>query len=305
MKLAHYQKTISQGLVLALFIVSSIGLGAGIKYAEIKASTPNNAKQSSAVAGIDDTNQAEIDQSELQVDTVDNMIEEINFEQASDTTNNASDELVVDNVIATPAPVPIEEQSLITPYNLDVLVDKNHPLPNDFIPNDLERISSAGIDVDLKDFQLRGIALTALKNMNEAMQKDIQKKFMILSSYRSFSSQSALYNKLQKSLGGKVDERAAVPGYSEHQLGTAVDLGLRNSKGGKTTIYGSKPTTEWRWLDQNAHKYGFVMSYRFGQKEQTGYKFEPWHWRYVGVELAKQIRFSTSSPADSYLPINT
>ena len=98
----------------------------------------------------------------------------------------------------------------------------------------------------------------------------------ITSAYRSFSDQGKLYH--------PGDLISAKPGYSEHQLGTAVDLAVKY------------PSKEWTWLDQNAHKYGFVMSYRYNQSTETGYPFEPWHWRYVGVELATKIRASTELP---------
>lgn len=140
--------------------------------------------------------------------------------------------------------------------DLNVLVDKDHPVPADFIPADP--------DLGVKQFQKMGI------------------KVPVVSAYRSFADQQKIYN-----VG---DFISAKPGYSEHQLGTAVDLKIKY------------PSKEWTWLDQNAHKFGFIMSYRYNQSEITGYPFEPWHWRFVGIDLATKIRFSKNPPQSFYKP---
>jgi D-alanyl-D-alanine carboxypeptidase len=77
----------------------------------------------------------------------------------------------------------------------------------------------------------------------------------------------------------------AVPGTSEHQTGLAVDL---RSPGGRGTSFDN--SREWRWLRAHAQNYGFVLRYPDGLTKVTGIGFEPWHWRYVGVEQAKPIR---------------
>ncbi len=155
---------------------------------------------------------------------------------------------------------------------LDILVDKNFSIPTDYMPPDL---------VEIEGHKLRSETANELKVMlYDARASGFN--FKVYSGYRSFEEQ----NKLYQSLGN----RAAPPGHSEHQLGTAMDL----TYSGKT----------WNWLDQNAHKYGFVMSYRGTQQNQTGYQFEPWHWRYVGVDLANKIRYSTNSPQSFYRKIS-
>ncbi|MDD3663185.1 MAG: M15 family metallopeptidase, partial [Candidatus Pacebacteria bacterium] len=83
----------------------------------------------------------------------------------------------------------------------------------------------------------------------------------------------------------------AKAGYSEHQLGTTIDLS-GSSIGYASTLTKFGGTPEDLWLNENAHKYGFVQSYPIGKEEVTGYMYEPWHYRYLGVEIATKIKKS-------------
>lgn len=76
-------------------------------------------------------------------------------------------------------------------------------------------------------------------------------------------------------------EWVALPGTSEHQLGIAVDINADKSKCSNEDVYG--------WLAENAYKYGFILRYPMGKQEITGTSYEPWHYRYVGIEAAKEI----------------
>ncbi len=108
----------------------------------------------------------------------------------------------------------------------------------------------------------------------------------IISAYRSFGTQAVLKSGYTMTYGaGSANQFSADQGYSEHQLGTAVDfttpaLGLAFVKFETSTAY--------KWLNENAHKYGFILSY---PKQNTYYRFEPWHWRFVGVDLAGKLHF--------------
>ncbi|MEO7596994.1 MAG: M15 family metallopeptidase, partial [Candidatus Paceibacterota bacterium] len=104
-----------------------------------------------------------------------------------------------------------------------------------------------------------------------------------LSAYRSFGTQSALKASYTFTYGaGTANRFSADQGYSEHQLGTTLDF--TTAKTG--VLEGFNITPEYKWLQDNAHKYGFVLSYPLGN---TYYKFEPWHWRFVGVALATKL----------------
>lgn len=106
----------------------------------------------------------------------------------------------------------------------------------------------------------------------------------ILSGYRSFTEQASLKSNYKVTFGSGANKFSADQGYSEHQLGTTLDF--TTSKNG-ALLGGFDKTKEYEWLQSNAYKYGFIISY---PKENKFYIFEPWHWRYVGVNLATRIR---------------
>lgn len=121
--------------------------------------------------------------------------------------------------------------------------------------------------------------------------KKAKHELIVLSGYRRFEVQKLLtaWN-IKNNIS--VDEHEAVglaeAGHSEHQLGTTVDFSaLSLGYVGPSTKLGSTP--EGKWLEQNSYKYGYIMSYPKGKEQITGYIYEPWHFRYVGVEHAKNI----------------
>lgn len=157
------------------------------------------------------------------------------------------------------------------PTKLDVLVDKFNALPASYIPPDL---------VNVDNFKMRAEAAIYLETMfNEMASQRLYPK--INSAYRTYDDQDYI------NVGDNM--KSAPPGHSEHQLGTAVDLTLTDPA--------------WNWLDLNAHRFGFVMSYRANQTTLTGYRYEPWHWRYVGTDLATRIRHSENIPQSFYRTI--
>ena len=104
----------------------------------------------------------------------------------------------------------------------------------------------------------------------------------LVSGYRSYDSQSIIYNRYVSKWGQEyTDTVSARPGHSEHQTGLAFDVGELSSS------YGN--TAEGKWLVQNCYKYGFILRYLKGKENITGYAYEPWHIRYVGVEVATYI----------------
>jgi len=118
--------------------------------------------------------------------------------------------------------------------------------------------------------------------MDEARDDDLN--LLVQSAYRSFGTQSTLKATYTVSYGSTAANRfSADQGYSEHQLGTTVDFTTGVSGG---ALEGFDKTPEYVWLLENAHKYGFILSYPAGN---TFYKFEPWHWRFVGVSLARKL----------------
>lgn len=107
----------------------------------------------------------------------------------------------------------------------------------------------------------------------------------IKSPYRSYSVQNNLYNNYVAKDGKKnADTYSARPGYSEHQTGLAFDLTSYS-----TNFDTFENSQEFKWVKDNAHKYGFILRYPKGMEYITGYIYEPWHYRYVGEEVAKII----------------
>lgn len=108
-------------------------------------------------------------------------------------------------------------------------------------------------------------------------------KLLVASAYRSFSTQATLKNGYLVTYGSGANKFSADQGYSEHQLGTALDF-TTEKLGSGFSAFGSEPA--FKWLQNNAHKYGFILSYPQGN---AYYKYEPWHWRFVGVKLATRL----------------
>ena len=107
------------------------------------------------------------------------------------------------------------------------------------------------------------------------------------SGYRSYKSQTTIYKNYVKRDGqAKADTYSARPGHSEHQSGLAIDI---CASGYKCIGSGFNGTPPANWLSENAYKYGFILRYPNGKSNETGYKFESWHYRYVGVELATKL----------------
>lgn len=176
-----------------------------------------------------------------------------------------------------------------------IQVNRNKSLPADYVPQDLINIS--GLVKTIGVVCIKQEATSYLKQMfDDASKQNIA--LAVTSGFRRPEIQSILYKLWLVIEGQKGKEGIAEPLYSEHQLGTTVDLS------GKSIGYSSASdkfdgTIEGVWLKQNAHIYGFVMSYPEGKQQITGYIYEPWHYRFVGIEAAKQI-FDTQISVEEY-----
>ncbi len=145
---------------------------------------------------------------------------------------------------------------------------------------------------------MRADAAAALKEMFQACRQEAKVTLVSVSGYRSYQKQSNIYRRKLRRVRGdeaKAQEYVAPPGSSEHQLGLAMDIGQQN-KSGLTEAFGK--TKGGAWVRENCWRFGFILRYDEPWEEITGYKFEPWHFRYVGKENAKAIH-------DSGLPLET
>lgn len=167
--------------------------------------------------------------------------------------------------------------SLTEPSSIWVVVNKKRPLPSSYVPGDLTPVLGG---------QMRTEAGNALKNLVNSA-KNNGHDLSIISSYRSYNTQSSTYNGYVAQDGAaKADTYSARPGHSEHQSGLAVDLG--NGVCNLEICFGD--TSAGKWLASTAPNFGFIVRYPAGKDNITGYQYEPWHVRYVGVELAKELQ---------------
>jgi zinc D-Ala-D-Ala carboxypeptidase len=133
--------------------------------------------------------------------------------------------------------------------------------------------------LDSKEVKLRRETASALDRMISAANKQGM-KLKIISGFRDFSHQKKLYLEAIDRHGPKQNSVAA-PGYSEHQLGTTIDISNTDRRYMLAGRFASTP--EGRWLHDNAEKFGFRNSYTRENSDEVGYRPEPWHFRYVGV----------------------
>ena len=136
--------------------------------------------------------------------------------------------------------------------------------------------------------QMREEAAIATVELAIAMAEASKGTLILNSGFRTYKNQQGLYNRTRDTRGLAVAEKlSARPGHSEHQLGLAADFSVRGQGCVIMVCFGK--TEAGIWLAQNAHEFGFVLRYPKGYKPITGFQYEPWHFRYVGVELATEM----------------
>lgn len=161
----------------------------------------------------------------------------------------------------------------LTNYN-EMLVNKYHLLNKDFKANDIVNVSST---YGYANNSLNKEAYEAFKQLANDAKKEGH-TIVILSSYRTYEYQEKLWNR------DKDDDYVARPGASEHVTGLAIDVSDFNDKNDSF-----KDTESYTWMINNAHKYGYILRYPENKENITGYSYEAWHYRYVGISLATKI----------------
>ena len=167
-------------------------------------------------------------------------------------------------------------------YSDTVLVNKYNSVSKKYKPKDLRKIDKA-FWIDNEEQYAADDAATAF----EKMAKDAaEENYYILanSTYRSYEDQEDTFNTYKDLYGEAYALRyAAKPGFSEHQTGLVIDVASKT-----VDIFAN--SKEYKWMQDNAHKYGFIQRYQKGKEDITGYKSEAWHYRYVGKDIAKYIK---------------
>jgi D-alanyl-D-alanine carboxypeptidase len=196
------------------------------------------------------------------------------------------------NTPATPTP----DTSTLVPCTILTPVDKQHRIARDCVLGSLVSLPAAYASGG--DQQLIGEAATAFEKLADDAQK-AGFTLVAVSAYRSYDTQVATYQYWVNTLGAEEAARSsAIPGHSEHQLGTTLDISSPGVGYDLVADFGSTP--EGKWLAQHAASYGFVMSYPDGKEAITGYEYEPWHFRYLGVSVA-QAAIASGKTLNQYL----
>ena len=159
-----------------------------------------------------------------------------------------------------------------------LLVNAEHRLSADYVPEGLVNLYEQRHSFRLasSDIYLTRETYEAMERMFAAAEADDVNGFIVTSGYRDYNRQAEIY---AESEPGKAQE----PGASEHQTGLAFDVTAENNGGFETT-------EQYAWLCAHAHEYGFIQRYPSNKADETGISYEPWHYRYVGVEAATRIR---------------
>lgn len=167
------------------------------------------------------------------------------------------------------------------PNDILVLVNKNNKLENDFIPSKLVKLD---LKYSNKEKYLKKEAALAFYNLSKDAKK-LNYRIIVSSAYRSFTYQEKLFSHYVNSKG--IDYAllcSAKAGHSEHQTGLAIDV-----EGSNFDYNLFEDSKEFNWMIENSYKYGFILRYPKNMEHITGFKYEPWHYRYVGKDVAKII----------------
>ena len=171
------------------------------------------------------------------------------------------------------------------------LVNRQHAISRYYEP-ETRKVNGPGMSQTM-----RPDAAQALEDMF-AVAKEEGINLSIVSGYRSYSKQSTIYSRKKATYGqAEADRVSALPGTSEHQLGLAMDLAKKGSSQ-LNSAFGK--TEEGKWVAANAHEFGFIVRYLEGYEEVTGYIYEPWHVRYVGKALAKEL-YESGLPMETFM----
>jgi D-alanyl-D-alanine carboxypeptidase len=168
------------------------------------------------------------------------------------------------------------DQELLIKYSKVSFLNEN------YVPSRIKQIDDEYVLEGKDDQYFHGDAMRFLERMFDAAERD-DVDLKIISAYRSFDEQNELKGQFTQVYGEGANAFSADQGFSEHQLGTTLDL-TTPSVGATSESFAE--TEAFEWLQENAHNYGFILSYPEGN---NFYIYEPWHWRFVGRDLARDL----------------
>nr|WP_225751848.1 M15 family metallopeptidase [Pseudoclavibacter sp. Marseille-Q3772] len=200
---------------------------------------------------------------------------------------------------ASPTPTAQPSYDITSVDSITVLVNKAEPLRKpDYKPSDLVEMSAIGVP-SANNHSLRREAAEAIKKMFQAASKAGHDLDMT-SGFRDRDLQQELYEGYIDELGEEgADATSARPGHSEHQTGLAADISAPAEGCVLEACFGD--TKAGKWLLENSWKYGFILRYPKGKTAITGYDYEPWHFRYIGVEAATEYHESKAATYEEFV----
>lgn len=185
------------------------------------------------------------------------------------------------------------------PDSITVLVNKEFGLPSSYVPGDLE---VPDIPFSFSGYHEKKLMRREAAQALEHMFRDAAREGLSLhgvSGYRSYERQQAIYDSnVNRSGRERTDMYSARPGHSEHQTGLAMDISTQSIHNRLDQTFAATP--EGRWLADHGYEYGFIIRYPKDKTDITGYAYEPWHVRYVGRELAKELHDSNLTLEEYY-----
>lgn len=180
-----------------------------------------------------------------------------------------------------------------------VIVDREYELPRDYEPEDLVALSEHDVPrVQDREMRLREEAAKALSGLIVAADS-AGVELVVRSAYRSYEHQTSSYENWTAVYGEQESGLSAPPGHSEHQLGTVADF--TNAEAGYELGQWFGDTEASEWLTTNAARHGFIMSYPKDSRQETGYRWEPWHYRYIGPDNAARYKESEYASPRQFL----
>ena len=285
------KKMIKFGSLLGLFIIT-IGISLSKNITIFGESRQDSVGKPLSSQSFNQTNQAAI------VANLDQLAKEklLEEERLAEEKRQEEERLAEEKRLEQqPAKLDLESsfyENVITVSNGDsklVLVNKNYALDSSYAPSDLvlPNVLALGHEQN-KTIYLREEASQHLEQLFSAAEQEAGLIFLARSGYRSYETQVSLYQRYVDQNGQEAADRfSARAGHSEHQTGLAIDVTADSVNGQLTTEFGK--TAEGIWLKDNAHRFGYIIRYLEGRESETGYQYEPWHIRYVGVEAATEI----------------
>lgn len=229
-------------------------------------------------------------------DKVPNVIGQSNFEYNQLNTMIPEEEMKTPKTSNSDAPLIKVDTD---PDSYSVLVNRHYLISRDYVPADLvvPDIPFSFIGIYEKSY-MRQTAADALEKLFQDAKSKGHNLYGV-SAYRSYERQQQIYNNNVRNRGTeKTDRVSAIPGSSEHQTGLSIDVSCKAVDCALEQSFGK--TEEGKWLRKNCYKYGFIIRYPKKKSKITGYSYEPWHIRYVGLNLAKYLHENNMTLEEYY-----